>query len=329
LLLNLCLSHSAFDPDGRVTGPFSYIIRDLARDGAPVVDSFDVPSPPGYAVLTGNYVAYQAGTDITVRSIATHAATYTESGASQLGDLQGDGTVVAFKRSAGCERLFWASLMSPSQHLLPGCPKYSSLDGGDVRIAANRVAYERVTKRGSELIVTDVNGRGTDRVVALARIKHPVFGFLERNGALRAFDFDGHRVTYTIEGCNPTLTRTYVDALHNRATPTERINCALRLRPQTISVARNGIVRISVTCRQGCTGTVRLEGRRGKAIYPASENPTFGVSPRQRITLPLLPWARKQLLQRHSLSVNAVIDPPTVAGSTEPEVHAKLKLVSR
>jgi hypothetical protein len=214
-------------------------------------------------------------------------------------DLQDDGTLAIVYQPRPTDQgvvVGWASPAAPSLHRLPLPP----MDLYDVRIAANRIAFQR--GRGDSLIpnaeigITDL--RGNSRVLVRGSDAY-LFG--------ESFDYDGQRLLWRRVGC------ARVELIVQETTSRTRDGLPRRCRLEVSGPVRadGRTVRLPVECaplRPPCIyfGTLSRAGRRVSVGRKGSR--------RSPLKIRLSRSARAKLTERGSLRLRAKITMHDVEG---------------
>jgi hypothetical protein len=221
------------------------VVRDLAAAGAPVVASFPMAEQPNTLDLAGNHVAlagfFSRPPELRVYDLKTSDVAYKLNHNFALFALQADGKVaVAHPTSLGECRIEWFSRAEPVAHRIDVCPR------GDVRMAGDRIAVDRLEGSGSSLDVVSLNG--ARRSVT----------FFEPAGSLTGFDWDGARLAYGVQGCARVDDAVFVEDLTSDPPVVEGSPCIASIDTKTARSDRKGLVRLRVACAEGCTAELNL-----------------------------------------------------------------------
>ena len=197
--------------------------------------------------------------------------------------VQADGKLAVKEQTQVSCRIVWYSKAEPTPHNIDVCPE------GDIVLAGDRIALTRETDSLGSLDIIALAG-GSQRVATL-----PLASTV-------GFDFDGSRVAYAIAGCVPARDAVYVDDLTGEPTNSSSPTCAAKISKSNVRASSKGIVRVGVSCKEGCQGGFRLT-RGGKAITGVKQ--TLMKPGSGKVSLRLNSATRKLLADRGSLSVKA------------------------
>jgi hypothetical protein len=220
------------------------VVRNLAAAGAPVVGSFAMTRQPNTLDLAGDHVALSG-----FFAAAPELIVYSLSGAEQykinhnfaLYSLQADGKLaVAHPTAQGDCRLEWFSKAEPVAHRIDVCPR------GRVRMAGDRIAVDRLQGTTSSLDVVALNG--STRSVT----------FFQPSGALTGFDWDGSRLAYGVQSCVRADDAVFVEDLTSDPPVVEGGACTATIDTKKARADRKGLLRVRVSCPDGCTGELDL-----------------------------------------------------------------------
>ena len=229
------------------------VVRNLAASGAPVVGSFPMTEQPNTIDLAGEYVAvsgfFQRPPELRVYDAGSGAVVYKLNHNFAQYSMQSDGKLaVAHPAELGECRIEWFSPAEPVAHRLDTCPR------GRVRMAGDRIAVDRLDGGTSSLDVVSLNG---DRRSVT---------FFDPPGALSGFDWDGSRLAYGVQGCVRSDDTLWVEDLVGSDPPVvEGGACTATIDTKTARADRKGLVRLRVTCPDGCAGLLTLYSGRSVA----------------------------------------------------------------
>jgi hypothetical protein len=226
--------------------------------------------------------------------------------------IQDDGTLIQvdygpLQPTKGCGRTIYVfTAAQPGGRELP-----QKVCGADVAIAGNRIAAQRATSNGVEIVSMDLNG-GDVRV--LGRAPSP--------NTVRSLDTDGQRVVWHVLGC-------YVDSLWSatlgdKPVPAGPASCPAKLRSKTIQV-KKGVAQIPMRCTNGCSQV--LGQLRFSSSSRAFNSPRVALKPGDTILKVKLTKAQQKLVRDGKANkVPLAIDWIDVKG-TNPSTKATVKLV--
>jgi hypothetical protein len=221
------------------------VVRNLAAQGAPVVASFPMTEQPNTLDLAGDHVAlsgfFTKPPELRVYDLDTSAVAYTLNHNFAHYSLQADGKVaVAHPKELGECRVEWFSKAQPVAHRIEVCPR------GQVRMAGDRIAIDRLDGTTSSLDVIALDGAA--RSVT----------FFQPPGALTGFDWDGSRLAYGVQGCVRADDAIFVEDLTSDPPVVEGGPCSATIDTKTARADRKGLLRVRVSCPEGCTGALDL-----------------------------------------------------------------------
>jgi hypothetical protein len=238
------------------------IVRNLGAAGNPVVGSFPMTRQPNTLDLAGDNVAlsgfFNSGPEVVIYSI-TGTEQYKLNHNFAQYSLQADGKIALAQTeqvigaSETC-RIEWFSKAEPVPHRIEFCPR------GVVRLAGDRIAYDRLEGSAVSLNVVDLSGNN-----------NRAFTFFDPGRGLTGFDFDGSKLAYGSRACHPADDAVWVDDLTG---PTDQPTvegglCPAAIQTKSARSTSKGIVRMKVFCEEGCVGDLNLYS--GKSV--ASRKP--------------------------------------------------------
>jgi hypothetical protein len=256
------------------------VIRNLAASGSPAVGSIPMTEQPNTLDLAGDFVAlagfYAKPPELRVyefHSVDSSEIAYKLNHNFALFALQADGKVALAhteQLSSDC-RIEWYSKAEPTPHRLEFCPA-----SGRIRMAGDRIAFDRSEgPAGLSLNVTTLAG---------ARRAFTIF---EPANTLTGFDFDGSRMAYGSRGCIRSDDVVWTDDLQTPdvdAPVVEGGPCTAAVLTKTARADKKGIVRVRVSCPEGCFAELSLYA--GKSV--ASRRPArFGLVAGASKTVPI------------------------------------------
>jgi hypothetical protein len=271
--------------------PFQYLYRGMAGN-------FVIGSPPG----TQAYGVYDHVNDRFVDELSPSFATR----------VQDDGTAVSSDGTPFGARACGAELRVHTAAGPGGTPLPVRVCGAAFAVAGSRIAAERLTASGPEVVSMNLAG-GDVRVLAkLADVN-----------ALNSLDTDGKRVAWHVSGC-------YVDSLYVAdltGKPVRRglTHCPLELRAKAIPV-RKGKAKIPIVCAKGCNqvqanltfpGAGTVAGARRTRHKPGKATLTV------KLTKAQLGLVKKGKARKVQLVIDWVDQ-----DNQNPKIFAKVKLVA-
>lgn len=270
----LCQGNHPFDVDGdriaylgddcteRSSGGPRVVVRNLAASDAPVVASFPMTEQPNTLDLAGSHVAlagffakppelrvYDTGTSEVVNTLKHNFAQFA---------LQSDGKVALAQTeqlSSDC-RIEWFTRTDPTPHRIEFCPR------GRIRMAGDRIAFDRAEGTAAvSLNVTTLDGQ------------RRAFTIFEPGRGLTGFDFDGSRLAYASRGCIRDDDAVWVDDLQSPDVDSPVVEggpCTAAVLTKTARADRKGLLRVRVSCPEGCAGELNLNlGKLNASRKPA------------------------------------------------------------
>ena len=265
------------------------VVRDLSAAGNPAISSFPMTRQPNTLDLAGENVAlsgfFAADPEIVVYSLTGTEQYKLNHNFAQF-SLQADGKVALAQTEqvigAGetC-RIEWFSKAEPVPHRIEFCPR------AVVRMAGDKIAFDRVEGSSVSLNVTDLSGN------------RRAFTLFDPGRAMGGFDFDGSRIAYGAEGCIDADDAVWVDDLTGPVDqPTvEGGPCPATVQTKTARATSKGIVRVKVACEEGCQGQLNLYS--GKSVH--SRKPArFVIARGKSKTIPIKLSTLKQVRDKGS-----------------------------
>jgi hypothetical protein len=229
------------------------VVRNLAAAGMPVVGSFPMTEQPNTIDLAGQYVAvagfFAKPPELRVYDTGSGAVAYSLNHNFAPFALQADGKLaLAHNAELGECRIEWFSPAEPVPHKLAVCPR------GDVRMANDRIVVDRMQGTSSSLDLVSLNGD----------TRSPTF--FNPPGALTGFDWDGTKLAYGVQGCVGTDDTLWVEDLAGSEPPiVEGGACTAAIDTRTVRADRKGLIRVKVSCVDGCAGLLTLYSGRSVA----------------------------------------------------------------
>jgi hypothetical protein len=223
------------------------VTRNLAAAGAPVVGSFPMTRQPNTLDLAGDNIAlsgfFAASPEVVVYNTAGTEQYKLNHNFAQY-SLQADGKLALAQTkelSSDC-RIEWFSKAEPVPHRIEQCPR------GQLRMVGDRIAYDRLDGEAISLNVTDLSGNWR------------TFTVFDPGRGLTGFDFDGSRLAYGSRGCNRADDAVWVDDLTGPVDqPTlEGGPCTGAVLSKNVRASRKGLLRVKVSCPEGCEGELNL-----------------------------------------------------------------------
>jgi hypothetical protein len=208
--------------------------------------------------------------------------------------LQADGKLAVKEQTENTCRIAWYSKAEPTAHNIEVCPF------GDVKLAGDRMVYEREQDAEASLELRSLTGQ-TQTVAA--------FGAA---GMMTGHDFDGTRVAYGVGGCVPRTDAVYVDDLAGPASAAQSTQCPVVISKAKVRASSSGLVKIGLTCKAGCQGSITLRRGGRSAVRDAKrvfQNPGSG-----KVTLRLSSAARRELADKGTLAVSAQVQAGNLNG---------------
>ena len=262
------------------------VVRDLSAAGNPVISSFPMTRQPNTLDIAGEHVAL-AGFFASAPELVVYSLTGTEEyklnhNFAQF-SLQQDGKVALAKTEqlgSDC-RIEWFSKAEPVPHRIERCPRAT------VRMASDKIAYDRIEGSSVALEVSDLSGNWR------------AYTLFDPARGLTGYDFDGSRLAYGSRGCTPADDALWVDDLTG---PTDQPTveggvCPAEVRTKTARATSKGIVRIQVRCAEGCVGDLNLYS--GKSV--ASRKPArVSIARGKSKTIPIKLNSLKQVRDKGS-----------------------------
>jgi hypothetical protein len=230
----------------KASGGPRVVTRDLAT-GA-VVGSFAMTRQPNTLDLAGDLIAlsgfFAAQPEVVIHNTAGAEQYKLNHNFAQY-SLQADGKIALARTeelSADC-RIEWFSKAEPTPHRIEFCPR------GRVRMAGDRIAFDRIEGTSVSLNVTTLTGQ------------RRAFTFFDPGRGLGGFDFDGSRMAYTSRGCVRAEDTVWVDDLSSPEVDSPVVEggpCTATIDTKTARASSKGLVRVKVTCPDGCAGDLNL-----------------------------------------------------------------------
>lgn len=199
--------------------------------------------------------------------------------------LQSDGKLAVKEQSQNTCRIAWYSKAEPFAHNIEVCPF------GDVRLAGDRMVYEREEEAEATLELRSLTGQ-TQTVASFAAA-----------GMMTGQDFDGSRVAYGVSGCVPRRDAVYVDDLAGPPGDAHSALCPVVISKAQVRASSSGIVKFGIACTEGCQGSVDLRHGGRRAVRDVKS--VLLDSGSGKVSLRLTPAMREKLADRGSLLVQA------------------------
>ena len=226
------------------------VVRNLGAAGNPVVASFPMTEQPNTLDLAGDHVAlagfYAKPPELRVYDINISEVAYKLNHNFAQFALQADGKVALAQTeelSSDC-RIEWFSKAEPTPHRIELCPR------GRIRMANDRIAFDKAEgTAGASLNVTTLAGQWR------------AFTFFDPGRGLTGFDFDGSRLAYGARGCIRADDAIWVDDLQSPDVDSPTVEggrCTAAVLTKVARADRKGLVRVRVSCPEGCVGELNL-----------------------------------------------------------------------
>ena len=242
--------------------------------------------------LAGRYLAYRPAdrpTTVDVYDLERAQVVKTVLEAGVRFDVQADGKVADGPGPYGsCQGgVRWRSLAEETPHTVAGC------EWGLTAIDGDHIALSRLTQPGAVAVVAlDGQARVIDLPGPLAQ--EP--------------DLQGNRIAFATSGCSTDTGGVWVDDGTGSPAPRASLTeCSVRLPKSTLRVARNGTVRVPVSCPTGCRGAIHIRGgRRYQEEFNFADD-MFEVAARGKLSVPVSVGLLRKRYGRRTLHVRVEV----------------------